>query len=139
MKKPPPKSCIIMDGNWYFFFSAGQTAQNSRELNFRFINSFIQPSLVGSLVLIITMVCVPLNELVGLFFCGKLKTTIFAKNREHSLYAQNGIRLSSYQVFLGYFSFRLQSLYVTLVCLLCISLNLIGQQDSQIQSDSRKC
>ena len=31
-----------------------------------------------------------LIELVG-FFCGKLKTAIFAKNREHSLYAQNGI------------------------------------------------
>ena len=31
-----------------------------------------------------------LIELVG-FFCGKLKTAILAKNREHSLYAQNGI------------------------------------------------
>ena len=33
-----------------FFFSAASTAQNSPELHFRFINSFIQPSLVGSLV-----------------------------------------------------------------------------------------
>ena len=32
------------------FFSAAPTAQNSPELHFRFINSFIQPSLVGSLV-----------------------------------------------------------------------------------------
>ena len=33
-----------------FFFSAAPTAQNSPELHFRFINSFIQPSLVGSLL-----------------------------------------------------------------------------------------
>ena len=33
-----------------FFFSAAPTAQNSPELHFRFINSFIQPSRVGSLV-----------------------------------------------------------------------------------------
>jgi hypothetical protein len=32
-----------------FYFSAATTAQNSPELHFRFINSFIQPSLVGSL------------------------------------------------------------------------------------------
>ena len=32
-----------------FFFSAARTAQNSPELHFRFINSFIQSSLVGSL------------------------------------------------------------------------------------------
>jgi hypothetical protein len=32
-----------------FFFSAAPTAQNSPELHFRFINYFIQPSLVGSL------------------------------------------------------------------------------------------
>ena len=36
-------------GSWEFFFSAAPTAQNSPELHFRFINSFIQPSLVGSL------------------------------------------------------------------------------------------
>jgi hypothetical protein len=37
-----------------FFFLQPQlpkTAQNSPELHFRFINSFIQPSLVGSLLL----------------------------------------------------------------------------------------
>ena len=33
-----------------FFFSAAMTAQNSPELHFRSINSFIQPSLVGSLL-----------------------------------------------------------------------------------------
>ena len=33
-----------------FFFSAALTAQNSPELHFRFIDSFIQPSLVGSLL-----------------------------------------------------------------------------------------
>ena len=32
------------------FFSAAPTAQNSPELHFRFINSFIQPYPVGSLV-----------------------------------------------------------------------------------------
>ena len=35
-----------------FSFSAAPTAQNSPELNFRFLNSFIQPSRVGSLALI---------------------------------------------------------------------------------------
>ena len=33
-----------------FFFSAAPTAQNSPELHFRFINSFIQPTRVGSLL-----------------------------------------------------------------------------------------
>ncbi len=37
-------------GSWEVFFSAAPTAQNSPELHFRFINSFIQPSLVGSLI-----------------------------------------------------------------------------------------
>ena len=38
-------------GSWEFFFlSAAPTAQNNPELHFRFINSFIQLSLVGSLV-----------------------------------------------------------------------------------------
>ena len=41
--------------------------------------------------------------------------------------------------FLGQFSFRLQSLKVSLFCLPNIFFNLIGQQDSQIQFDSRKC
>ena len=36
-------------GSWEVFFSAALTAQKSPELHFRFINSFIQPSLVGSL------------------------------------------------------------------------------------------
>ena len=39
-------------GSCEFFFSAASTAQNSPELHFRFMNSFIQPSLVGSLVII---------------------------------------------------------------------------------------
>ena len=34
-----------------FFFSAGPTAQNSPELHFRFIISFIQSSLLRSLIL----------------------------------------------------------------------------------------
>ena len=37
-------------GSWEFLFSAAPTAQNSPELHFRFINYFIQPSLVGSLI-----------------------------------------------------------------------------------------
>ena len=36
-------------GSWELFFSAAPTAQNIPELHFRFINSFIQPSRVGSL------------------------------------------------------------------------------------------
>ena len=36
-------------GSWEVFFSAAPTAQNSPELHFRFINSFIQPTRVESL------------------------------------------------------------------------------------------
>ena len=39
-----------------FFFSAALTAQNSPKLHFRFINSSIQPSLVGSLLLAMALV-----------------------------------------------------------------------------------
>jgi hypothetical protein len=46
VEKPPQKVAYL----WQFFFSAALIAQNSPELHFRFINSFIQPSLVGSLV-----------------------------------------------------------------------------------------
>ena len=42
-------------GNWVVFFSAAPTAQNSSELHFRFINSFIQPSLLGSLIWIVEL------------------------------------------------------------------------------------
>ena len=49
VEKTKSKSCILMAVG-SFFFSAAPTAQNSPELHFRFINSFIQPSLVGSLV-----------------------------------------------------------------------------------------
>ena len=46
-KKKPQKVAYL----WQLevFFSAAPTAQNSPELHFSFINSFIQPSLVGSL------------------------------------------------------------------------------------------
>jgi hypothetical protein len=49
LKKPPQKVAYL----WQLrvFFSAAPTAQNSPELHFRFINSFIPPSLVGSLLL----------------------------------------------------------------------------------------
>ena len=48
LKKPPQKVAYL----WQLrlFFSAAPTAQNSPELHFRFISSFIQPSLVGSLI-----------------------------------------------------------------------------------------
>jgi hypothetical protein len=47
LKKPPQKVAYL----WQLgvFFSAALTAQNSPELHFCFINSFIQPFLVGSL------------------------------------------------------------------------------------------
>ena len=47
LKKPPQKVAYL----WQLggLFSAALTAQNSPELHFLFINSFIQPSLVGSL------------------------------------------------------------------------------------------
>ena len=40
-------------GSWEVFFSAAPAAQNSPELHFRFINSFIQSSLLRSLVVIV--------------------------------------------------------------------------------------
>ena len=48
LKKNTSKSCILM-AVASFFFSAVLTAQNSPELHFRFINSFIQLSLLRSL------------------------------------------------------------------------------------------
>ena len=48
LKKPTQKVAYL----WQLgvvFFSTAPTAQNSSELHFRFLNSFIQPSLVGSL------------------------------------------------------------------------------------------
>ena len=47
LKKPPPKVAYL----WQLggFFSVDSTAQNNPELHFHFINSFIQPSRVGSL------------------------------------------------------------------------------------------
>ena len=47
LKKPPQKVASL----WQLgvFFSAAPTAQNSPKLHFRFINYFIQPSLLGSL------------------------------------------------------------------------------------------
>ena len=54
LKKPPQKVAYL----WQLgvFFSAAPTAQNSPELHFRFINSFIQSSLLRSLVLILIKV-----------------------------------------------------------------------------------
>ena len=47
-KKHPKKSHTY--GSWeVFFLCSPQCRKNSPELQFRFINSFIQPSLVGSL------------------------------------------------------------------------------------------
>ena len=49
VEKTTSKSCIL-NGSWDYFFSAAPTAQNSPELHFRFINSFIQSSLLRSLI-----------------------------------------------------------------------------------------
>ena len=50
VKKNQPKSCIHTYGSWkfvcFFFF-----AQNSQEFHFRFLNSFIEPSLPESLLM----------------------------------------------------------------------------------------
>ena len=48
LKKPLKK--LHTYGSWEFFFSAAPTAQNSPELHFSFINSFIQSSLLRSLL-----------------------------------------------------------------------------------------
>ena len=53
-------------GSWEVFFSAAPTAQNSPELPFRFINSFIQLSRVGSLIRIVSFV----------HFFGRIQETI---------------------------------------------------------------
>ena len=50
VEKTNPKSCILI-AVCRGFFPTALTAQNSPELHFRSINSFIQPSLVGSLIL----------------------------------------------------------------------------------------
>ena len=54
VKKPPQKVAYLWQlgvcSVGSLFFSAATTAPNSPELHFRFINSFIQPSLVASLV-----------------------------------------------------------------------------------------
>ena len=52
VEKTTPESCILMAVG-RFFFSAAPTAQNSPELYFRFINSFIQSSLLRSLLCIL--------------------------------------------------------------------------------------
>jgi hypothetical protein len=49
MKKHPKK--LHTYGSREVFFSAAPTAKISQELHLRFINYFIQPSLVGSLIL----------------------------------------------------------------------------------------
>ena len=49
VEKTTPKSCLLMAVGRVFFSSA-QTAQNSPELHFRFINSFFHPSLLKSLL-----------------------------------------------------------------------------------------
>ena len=49
LKKNTPKTCILMAVG-RVFFSAAPTAQNSPELHFCFINSFIQSSLLRSLI-----------------------------------------------------------------------------------------
>ena len=49
LRKPPKK--LHTYGSWEFVFSAAQTAQNSPDLHFRFINYFIRPFRVGSLLI----------------------------------------------------------------------------------------
>ena len=56
VEKTTPKSCILM-AVWRVFFSAAPTAQNSPELHFSFINSFIQLSRVWSLHETVMKVC----------------------------------------------------------------------------------
>ena len=54
LKKTPQKVAYLVHLGG-FFFSAARTAQTSPELHFRFINSFIQSSLLRSLVPLIKM------------------------------------------------------------------------------------
>ena len=68
-------------------------------------------------------------------FCIVLKNLTDYSSKQ---FCMQKFRLACLDVFFGQFSLRMQCLQVVLVCLLYISFNLIGQQDSQIQSDSRK-
>ena len=52
LKKPPQKVAYLWQLG-IFFLSAAPTAPNSPELHFRFINYFIQPSLLGYLFLLL--------------------------------------------------------------------------------------
>ena len=51
LKKNHPKK-LHTYGSWKVFFSPAPTAQKSADFHFRFVNSFIQPSLEGSLLTI---------------------------------------------------------------------------------------
>ena len=53
---------------WEFFFSTAPTAQNSPELHFCFINSFIQSSLVGSLRQVVLMLLY-VHNVCTLYMC----------------------------------------------------------------------
>ena len=51
--RTPPrlnKTAAFYNGSWVFVFLCSPTSQNSPELHCRFMNSFIHPSLVGSLI-----------------------------------------------------------------------------------------
>ena len=61
-KKNTSKNCVLMVVG-SFFLSAAPTAQNSPELHFYFINSFIQPSRVESLCAVhFALLKAPLNK-----------------------------------------------------------------------------
>ena len=53
LKKPPQKVAYLHMAVGRFFFSAAPTAQNSPEPHFRFIDNFIQSSLLRSLYIVV--------------------------------------------------------------------------------------
>ena len=56
-------------GSWKFFSSAAPTAQNSPYLHFRFINSFIQSSLLRSLIQMYLVKSYDFESITHIFNC----------------------------------------------------------------------
>ena len=81
LEKPPQKVAYVLMAVGRFFFSAALTAQNSPELRFCFINSFIQPSRKASLlVFLLTLIFVIVFLFPGFFLWKHVMTSTIERN-----------------------------------------------------------